>query len=75
LGRDAQDLPDVYVTPQIGMIPKLVWGCPRFGMSPHIDMGIPIPIWGPYFECRSNLVTIKVAPQIGMIPKPVWVSD
>ena len=50
-------------------------GTPRFGMNLHIDMGIPIPIWGPYFECRSNLVTIKVAPQIGMIPKPVWVSD
>ena len=50
-------------------------GMSRFGMNPQTDMGIPIPIWGPYFECRSNLVTIKVAPQIRINTKPVWVSD
>ena len=31
-------------------------------------MGIPIPIWGPHFECRSNLGISSVGPQIGMNP-------
>ncbi len=50
-------------------------GMSQFGMSPQTDMGIPIPILGPRFECRSNFGTIKVAPQIGINTKPVWVSD
>jgi hypothetical protein len=36
----------IYVAPQIGMIPKPVWGCPRFGILTQTDLGIPVPIWG-----------------------------
>jgi hypothetical protein len=37
---------DIYVAPQIGMNPKPVWGCPRFGILTQTDLGIPVPIWG-----------------------------
>ncbi len=36
----------MYVTPQIGINTKLVWGATRFGIRPQTDMGIPIPVWG-----------------------------
>jgi hypothetical protein len=49
-----------YVGPQIGMNPKPILGLPDLETdsgSPRSDMGIPVPIWGPRFECCSNLGT------------------
>ncbi len=69
---------NIYVGPQIGMNPILVWGLPDleyWHIPTHTDMGIPIPIWGPHFECRSNLGISSVGPQIGVNPILVWVSD
>ena len=69
----------IYVGPQIGMNdPILVWGLPDleyWHIPTHTDMGIPIPIWGPHFECLFNLGISSVGPQIGMNPILVWVSD
>ena len=50
----------VYVRPQIEMNPIQLWGLPDLEyrhIPTHTDLGIPIPIWGPHFECRSNLGT------------------
>ena len=48
-----------YVAPQIGMIPKPVWGCPQFGILTQTDLGIPVPIWGlaflVFFQSRTRL--------------------
>ena len=52
--------PDVCSSPQIGMNLKPILGLPDLETnsgSPRSDMGIPVPIWGPRFECRSNLGT------------------
>jgi hypothetical protein len=51
----------VYVGPQIGMNPESLWGLPNleyWQIPTQTDSGIPVPIWGPRFECRSNLGTI-----------------
>jgi hypothetical protein len=51
---------DGYVGPQIGMNPKPILGLPDLETdsgSPRPHSGIPVPIWGPRFECRSNLGT------------------
>jgi hypothetical protein len=50
----------IYVGPQIGMKTIPILGVPDLEInsgSPRIGMGIPVPIWGPRFECRSNLGT------------------
>jgi len=68
----------IVVGPQIGMNPIPILGCPDLEInlgSPRIDMGIPVPIWGPRFECRSNLGTSSVGPQIGTNSKPILVHD
>jgi hypothetical protein len=48
----------IYVAPQIGMILKPVWGCPRFGILTLTDLGIPVPIWGlgcfKFFQSRTR---------------------
>jgi hypothetical protein len=51
---------DIYVGPQIEMNPIVILGLPDLEInsgSPHTDSGIPILVWGPHFECRSNLGT------------------
>ena len=48
----------VNVSPQIEMNPKPILGLPDFEInsgSPHTDSGIPVLVWGPRVECRSNL--------------------
>jgi hypothetical protein len=49
---------EMYVTPQIGINTKPVWGATRFGISPQTDMGIPIPVWGlaffKFFQSRTR---------------------
>ncbi len=48
----------IYVTPQIGINTKPVWGATRFGIRPQTDMGIPIPVWGlaffKFFQSRTR---------------------
>ena len=55
----------VYVTPQIAVNTKPVWGATRFGIRPQTDMGIPIPVGDP----RTGL-----GMQIKWITKPIWGS-
>jgi len=60
------------------MNPKPILGLPDleyWHIPTHTNMGIPIPIWGPHFECRFNLGISSVGPQIGMNPVLEWVSD
>jgi hypothetical protein len=55
---------------------SLIWNIDK-SLPIRTDSGIPVPIWGPHFECRSNLQfgdeTLKS--QIGMNPIPLLVSD
>ncbi len=48
----------MYVTPQIGINTKPVWGATWFGIRPQTDMGIPIPVWGlaffKFFQSRTR---------------------
>jgi hypothetical protein len=66
---------DVYVGPQIGMNPKPILGLPNLEInlgSPRSDMGIPVPIWGPRFECRSSLGTKPLRPKLERTPNRFW---
>jgi hypothetical protein len=63
------------VGPQIGMNPKPILGLPNLETNsgiPRSDMGIPVPIWGPRFECRSNLGTKPLSPKLERTPNRFW---
>jgi hypothetical protein len=68
----------VCVGPQIGMNPIPILGLPdlEYRQIPtHNDSGIPVPIWGPHFECRSKIGDETLKSQIGTNPKLLLVSD